>query len=86
MQPGRSREDILAEVNGMKWGEFKPKLTDAIIAHLEPIQARYHEIRSDDAYLQQVLADGAASANQIATRTLHATRVAMGFVTVPPAP
>jgi tryptophanyl-tRNA synthetase len=85
VQPGRTREEILAEVNGLKWGDFKPKLADAVIAHLEPIQTRYNEIRADDRYLHQVLADGAACANKIASRTLHATRVAMGFVTVPPA-
>jgi len=82
VQPDRSRDDILAEIAELQnWGDFKPRLADAIIAHLEPIQARYHEIRRDDARLREVLADGAASANAIASRTLHATRVAMGFVT-----
>lgn len=84
VQPGRTREDILDEVKGLKWGDFKPLLADAIIDHLEPIQTRYHEIRNDNAYLNQILAEGAASASAIASRTLHATRVAMGFVTPPP--
>ena len=83
VQPDRSREDILEEVANLKWGEFKPLLADAIINHLEPIQTKYHEIRNDDDYLQQVLSDGAESASAVASRTLHATRVALGFV-VPP--
>ena len=79
--PDRSRADALEELATIQnWGDFKPLLADAIIAHLEPIQTRYHEIRRDDAHLRRVLADGAASARAVANRTLHATRVAMGFV------
>lgn len=78
----RSRDDILAEVGSMSWGEFKPVLADAIIDHLQPIQERYYDIRQKDngAYLNQVLADGASAANDIASQTLKAARVAMGFV------
>jgi len=80
VQPGRTKEDILEEVGEMSWGEFKPVLTDAIIAHLEPIQNRYHEIRNDEEYLMSVLREGSDSANEIASKTLKAARVSMGFV------
>jgi len=83
-QPQRTKEDILEEVKDMTWGDFKPVLADAIVAHLEPIQKRYAEVRSDEAYLEQVLADGAAAANGIADRTLHSAKVAMGFYTPSP--
>lgn len=83
VQPERTREDILEEVSDLSWGEFKPLLADAIVNHLEPIQTKYAEVRADDEYLMSVLKDGADAANDIASRTLHATRVAMGFV--PPA-
>lgn len=79
VQPDRSRDDMLQEVRDLTWGEFKPKLADAIIAHLEPIQQRYHEVRAHDDYLETVLQEGADAANQIASQTLLATRVAMGF-------
>lgn len=82
-QPARTKEDILEEVKDMSWGDFKPKLADAIVNHLEPIQKRYAEVREDEAYLEQVLADGAEAANEIAQRTLHGTKVAMGFYTPP---
>jgi tryptophanyl-tRNA synthetase len=84
VQPDRTKEDILEEVKDMTWGEFKPKLADAVVAHLEPIQQRYHEVRADPDYLYQVLREGAEAANAIASRTLHATRVAMGFSILPP--
>ncbi len=75
----KTKDEILAEVGEMSWGEFKPVLADAIIAHLEPIQTRYKEIRDDEAYLRGVLKDGADAANEIAGKTLNAARVSMGF-------
>jgi len=35
---GKSKEEVAAECASMRWGDFKPVLTDATIAHLEPIQ------------------------------------------------
>jgi len=81
VQPSRTREDILEEVQDLSWGEFKPLLADAIVAHLEPIQERYYSVREEDGYLAQVLEDGAEAARVVADQTLHAARVAMGFAT-----
>ena len=76
---GRSREDILEEVKDLTWGQFKPLLADAVVAHLEPIQKRYAEVRADEEYLREVLREGAAAADAIAQKTLKAAKVAMGF-------
>ena len=35
---------IVDEVKDMRWGQFKSVLADAVVAHLEPIQQRYHEV------------------------------------------
>jgi len=85
VQPGRTREDILEEVKDMTWGEFKPALTDAIVAHLEPIQERYRAVREEDGVLAKVLEEGAQAAREVADETLHGARVAMGFATAPAA-
>jgi len=79
VQPSRTRQDILEEVQDLSWGEFKPLLADAIVNHLEPIQKKYDQVRSDEEYLMGVLRDGADSANAIASRTLKSAKVAMGF-------
>jgi tryptophanyl-tRNA synthetase len=79
VQPHRTRDDIAQEVADLTWGAFKPRLADALIAHLQPIQERYAAI--DTAELDAVLRDGAAAAHAIAATTLQATKVAMGFVT-----
>mmetsp|Transcript_23383 Transcript_23383/g.46598 ORF Transcript_23383/g.46598 Transcript_23383/m.46598 type:complete len:459 (-) Transcript_23383:54-1430(-) len=82
VQPGRSREEIAEEVKDLSWGEFKPLLAEAIVAHLEPIQKKYAEVRADEEYLKGVLKEGSEAADLIAQRTLKAAKVAMGF-TVP---
>merc|ERR1719261_616152 len=38
---GMERDAILAEVGDLSWGGFKPRLADAVVAHLEPIQLKY---------------------------------------------
>lgn len=40
LSTGKSKEDVLKDVEGLNWGGFKPLLADALIAHLEPIQNR----------------------------------------------
>jgi tryptophanyl-tRNA synthetase len=80
VQPNQSKDDVLEQVRDMTWGEFKPLLAEAIVEHLRPIQERYAAIRKDDEALKRILQDGAASANEIASRTLDASKIAMGFV------
>lgn len=48
------QESAQREVGSLRWGDFKPRLADAMVAMLEPIQKQYHEIRADDTYLTQV--------------------------------
>ena len=51
-----SREEVLADVGGMRWGDFKPRLADAMVAHLQPIQQRYGEVMGDEGALDAILA------------------------------
>ncbi|XP_006476007.1 tryptophan--tRNA ligase, chloroplastic/mitochondrial isoform X1 [Citrus sinensis] len=77
---GKTKGEVAEECQNMNWGTFKPLLTDALIEHLHPIQVRYEEIMSDSAYLDKVLADGAAKAADIADATLNNVYQAMGFL------
>ena len=77
---GKGKEEIAAEVAEMRWGDFKPVLAEAVVAHLEPIQDRYHEIMADPAFLNDVLKAGAAEASAVADGTLAKARKAMGFL------
>ena len=77
---GMSREETIAECGAMRWGDFKPALTDAVVNHLEPIQSRYFEIMEEPGYLDSVLARGADAANEVAEKTVADVRDAMGFL------
>ena len=75
----QTKEAVAAECAEMGWGQFKPLLTDAAIATLEPIQKRYQEILDDPGYLDQVLQDGKSKADSVAQATLNRVKTAMGF-------
>lgn len=76
---GKSKREVMAETCEMTWGTFKPLLADALVAHLEPIQQKYAALMADEAYMEQVLADGADAAETVANETLERAKVAMGF-------
>ncbi|CAO1945941.1 unnamed protein product [Urochloa humidicola] len=77
---GKTKEEVVSECQDMNWGTFKTTLTDALIEHLQPIQARYEEIMSDPGYLDNVLLEGAGKASEIADITLNNVYQAMGFL------
>jgi len=77
---GKSKEEVEAEAaTWVGWGTFKPLLADALIAHLEPLQARYAELVAEPEYLASVLREGAEAADETASRTLADAKRAMGF-------
>ena len=82
---GRTRDEVAAECAALRWADFKPRLADALVAHLEPLQARYNQIVKEDGHLDDVLAAGAERAAAVANATLADARDALGFVP-PPAP
>jgi len=80
LMSGKTKEEVAAECASMRWGDFKPILADATIAHLEPIQAKYNAVMEDTTYLDSLLQKGADEANEAAERTLDNVKQAMGFM------
>lgn len=76
---GKGRELAAAECAEMGWGQFKPLLTEATIAALTPIQARYQELINDPDELNQVLSEGREKASAVAQATVDRVRAALGF-------
>jgi len=72
-------QEALAECCDDRWGDFKPKLTEALIAYLEPIQSEYHRLLDDQAFLQGTLEKGKVRAQEVAAQTLQSVEYAMGF-------
>jgi Tryptophanyl-tRNA synthetase len=80
---GRSVGEIEASLEGSGYGALKKEVADAVIAALEPVQARYAELIADRSYLESVLRDGAAAAQKRAFKTLSKVYRKAGFVERP---
>ncbi|MCH8500924.1 MAG: tryptophan--tRNA ligase [Aliidiomarina sp.] len=77
---GRSIDDLVPEYEGKMYGHLKGDVADAVVAFLEPMQARFHEIRADEAMMDAVLAKGAMKAREVAADTVRRVYDAVGFV------
>jgi tryptophanyl-tRNA synthetase len=67
---GRSVTELEASYDGRGYGELKADLADQVAGFVAPIQARTAELLADPAYVDAVLADGAAHARAVAAETL----------------
>lgn len=68
---GRNIEDIEAEyADQAMYGPLKVATGEAVVAMLEPLQARFKEFRADQAFLNEVMRDGAEKAQARAEKTL----------------
>ena len=63
--------------NGL--GAVQATVGAAMIAHLAPIQAKYHEVLLDRTYLESVLRTGREKAEAVADQTLATAKQALGF-------
>jgi tryptophanyl-tRNA synthetase len=84
--------DILAAISGEPpgaiemrygdsgYGQFKADVGETVAAVLEPIQARYGELREDPGELLRLLAAGAEKARSASASTLEEMYKRMGFV------
>jgi tryptophanyl-tRNA synthetase len=77
---GASFEAIVEQYNGQGYGKLKGAVAEAVVECLKPVQARYAELRGDEAGLMRVLRDGAARASRKADATLRRVHEALGFI------
>ena len=80
---GKSIKELEPEYTDKMYGHLKGDVADAVVALLEPIQARYAEIRADRAYLDDVMRQGAEKASARASETLAKVYKAVGFIPKP---
>lgn len=62
------------------YGELKADTANALVEFLRPLHERYREVQAETAWVEKVLADGAAHARALAAPTLARAREAMGLV------
>ncbi|MGZ4461504.1 MAG: tryptophan--tRNA ligase [Gaiellaceae bacterium] len=77
---GETIPEIEARYDGAGYGQLKTEVAEAVVALLEPIQARYREVRGDPPGLERLLAQGAEKARAASAPTLAAMYERMGFV------
>ncbi len=76
----RSVAEVEADYQGEGYGTLKKDLGEAMVAFLEPIQARFEEIRGDDAEMTRILKKGADRARERAQPVMRRVRDAVGLV------
>ena len=72
--------DLVPEYEDKMYGHLKGDTADAVVAMIEPIQARYHELRADETELQRIMRVGAEKASERAAPTLAKAYEAVGFI------
>jgi tryptophanyl-tRNA synthetase len=76
-----SDDALRAQFAGMRYGDLKKTVAEAVIAALEPIQKRYREITAETGYIARVLEDGAQKVRPIANDTVEKVKRVMGLYT-----
>ena len=76
----RTTEDVMAEVAGQGWGQFKPHLAELAVDKLAPITSEMNRLLDDPAEIDRILGDGSNRADEIAAPIVSRTREIMGMI------
>ena len=76
-----SDERLKDHFTGMRYGDLKKQVAEAVVEALEPIQQRYREITRETGYIERVLEEGAQRVGPVARATVHQAKKAMGLFT-----
>ena len=71
---------VLGEVGGSGFGDFKKKLADAAVAHLSPITSEMNRLLADPAEIDRTLFKGGEKARAMSAPVLASVREILGFV------
>eukprot|EP00004_Rigifila_ramosa_P019336 TRINITY_DN4896_c0_g1_i4.p1 TRINITY_DN4896_c0_g1~~TRINITY_DN4896_c0_g1_i4.p1 ORF type:complete len:351 (+),score=65.85 TRINITY_DN4896_c0_g1_i4:38-1054(+) len=73
-------EAVVQQHSGLSCSEFKVLLAEAVVALVRPHREEAARLRSDQAYIDQVLEAGAQTARGIANETLQEVKQLVGFL------
>lgn len=80
---GKTIPELEQEFEGKMYGHLKGAVAEAVSEMLTELQERYNRFRNDEAFLQQVMRDGAQKARARAQETVKKVYDAIGFVAQP---
>ena len=72
-------DQMRTHFEGMRYGDLKKTVAEAVVEGLRPIQSKYLEITADPGYITSVLKEGAARVTPIAQETVELTKKRMGL-------
>ncbi len=67
----RNIDDVLSDVGGRMFSEFKPMLAEVAVSVLGPIGAEMQRLVADPAYIDSVLSDGGSRARDISAPVMR---------------
>ena len=71
--------DTLNEFEGKNYASFKNKLTEVIVTELSPISKEIKKLLLDKNYIDQILEDGGAKAQDISSNKVKKLKEIVGF-------
>lgn len=80
---GKSFDEIEREFEGKGYGDFKLAVGETCADALAPVQAEFKRLAADKAYLEQMMAKGAAEAYHDTLKTMSKVRRKIGFIEKP---
>lgn len=78
---GYTNEQMRSEFEGMRYGDLKKRVTEATVAALEPIQAKYRDLMANRDHLRSILQTGADRIAPIAEETVRLAKERTGLYT-----
>jgi tryptophanyl-tRNA synthetase len=78
---GWTDDQMRAHFSGMRYGDLKKQTAEMVVAHVEPLQKRYHEVVSEPGYVDRILREGAERVAPIANATVEDVKRRMGLYT-----
>lgn len=73
-------DDLVAKYEGKRYGDLKVDTAEVLAEFVTPLRGRVSEILADETYLDGILAQGAARAREVASRTLADVYDKVGFL------
>jgi tryptophanyl-tRNA synthetase len=78
---GWDNDQVRNHFSGLRYGDLKKTVAEAVVAGIEPIQKKYEEITADPAYLHGVLRQSAERVIPIAESTVNLVKSRLGIYT-----
>lgn len=76
---GEKMDALTDRLSGQGYGKLKEETAEAVMATLQPIQARYHQLMSDKTYMAETLKTNAERAQRLALCTLRKVHKKLGL-------